>query len=408
MDITAEHRTYRHKGWEYILFDAARTAWISRGHIGRCRRYRVPDHVTVDGLRYTIVGIGADAFKCPSTLRRLVIPDSILHVDFTAFYSCRNLRSVFLGRDVESIDSWYFHDCLRLTNLEISKDNPHMQTANNLVLTGDGKEVLRTCRHCATYVVPEGVEHICDGALRGIPRLTHVHMPESLQVIGIAALSHNPQLRRAKVPEGVRCIAHQCFWKCENLEYVELPSTLDEVGRMVFCKCPHLKSLVLWSDSVVEGSKASLDLAFGDLPADCFIYVPYNLVEDYSVDEFWGRYTIRICQVGGRYDCDYDGPLDAEPEGDLIDMKMQLHQAFHEFLDCRKAHPSAPKYRRTQLMNGYESIHYDLEQWRKDEPDAEVFALLDAVVRMRDAVDLKIMHLNRRGESPDMQGKIWV
>ena len=409
MKTAEERRIYQHKGWEYLLDDDDHTAWITKGHIGRRRRFRVPDHVMIEGQEYTITSIELFAFKWKvRTLRHLVIPDTVTYVDEDVFNCHPNLRSVYLGKGVEHIDDWLFRCNPRLTNLDISKDNPHLKVANKLILTGDGKTVLRTHHHCATYTIPEGVENVYERAFWENPKLTHVNFPSTLKTIGSNAFGTNPNLRRIKIPEGISTIGSQCFMECENLEYVELPSTLDEVGWMVFGECPRLKSLVLWSDSVMENRNGGLDRAFGNLPADCTIYVPYSLVEDYSVDEFWGKYTIRICQVGGRYDCDYDGPLDEEPEGDLIDMKMQLHQAFHEFLDCRKAHPSAPRYRWTQLVNGYESTHYDLEQWRKDEPDAQVFALLDAVVRMRDAVDLKIMHLNRRGECPDMQGKIWV
>lgn len=120
-----------------------------------------------------------------------------------------------------------------------------------------------------------------------------------------------------------------------------------------------------------ENEDISLEDAFSDIPADCTIYVPYSLMEDYRDHDFSGRFLIRICQVGGCHD--YAGPLDAEPEGDLPDMIMQLHHAFHEFRECRKTHPSAVKYRKTYIENGIEDTTYDLEQWHKDEPDSDFF-----------------------------------
>lgn len=397
MKTAEERRIYRQNGWEYLLDDDDHTAWINKGHIGRRRRFRVPEHVMIEGVHYTITSIEIGAFKNQKTLQHLVIPDSITYVDDYEFSFCPNLRSVYLGKGVEHIDDWHFRANPRLTNLDISKDNPHLKVANNLILTGDGKTVLRTHHHCATYTIPEGVEKVYARAFWYNPKLTNVQIPHSLQEIGPSAFCGNANLRRIEIPEGVCTMGSQSFMECENLEYVELPSSLYEIGWEAFVECPRLKSLVLRAENIVDYFGADFDDALDDFPTDCTLYVPYNMVEDYLSHDFWGKYTIRICQVGGRYDCDYDGPLDEEPEGDLCDMIEEFHHTFYEYLNYRKGDPSAAKYRMTHITNGHEAPFYDLEQWRKDEPDSEVFVKLDALNIMRDDIDLKIMHLNRRG-----------
>lgn len=37
-NTTVKRRAYRKKGWKYLLDDNDHTAWIAKGHIGRCRR----------------------------------------------------------------------------------------------------------------------------------------------------------------------------------------------------------------------------------------------------------------------------------------------------------------------------------------------------------------------------------
>lgn len=112
-------RTYRHKGWEYILVDEDHTAWITQGRIGRCRRFRVHDHIVVDGVRYTITRI--DELRWSKTLRHISIPDSIDYVDETVFLCFPNLRSIYLGSGVENFNGNHPGYNTRLSTIDISE-----------------------------------------------------------------------------------------------------------------------------------------------------------------------------------------------------------------------------------------------------------------------------------------------
>lgn len=353
MKTAEERRVYRQKGWEYLLDDDDHTAWINKGHIGRRRRFRVPDHVIVDGQEYTITSVELFAFKWKvKTLRHLVIPDTVTYVDEDAFCYNPHLRSVYLGKGVEHIDDWHFRGNRRLTNLDISKDNPYLKVANNLILTGDGKTVLRTHHHCATYTIPEGVERVYERAFWENPKLTHVLFPSTMKTIGSNAFGTNPNLRRMKIPEGIRAIGSQCFMECENLECVELPASLQDAGWMTFDECPRLKSLVLWSDSVVENKEKGLSNPFGALPADCTIYVPYGLVEAYRSHEFWGRFCIGICQDESRPGCE---PSRSSEEDNL--------NPLDQFLDSFDINSIPLEVRKKQYVD-YGTLH--LERLRKE------------------------------------------
>ena len=52
--VIYERREYCQNGFVYLLDDEEKTAWIKQGRIKRCRRYRLPDHVMVDGISYRI------------------------------------------------------------------------------------------------------------------------------------------------------------------------------------------------------------------------------------------------------------------------------------------------------------------------------------------------------------------
>ena len=73
-----ERRTYKGKGYEYLLNDEEKTAWIVRApRIGRKKRFRVPDIIDVEGTAYTVESIEFGAFGKAKCLKHLVIPDSI-------------------------------------------------------------------------------------------------------------------------------------------------------------------------------------------------------------------------------------------------------------------------------------------------------------------------------------------
>ena len=97
-------REYKQGKFVYLLDDKEKTAWIAKGHIGRCRRYRLPDHVMIDGERYTVESVEAGAYNRPRTLRHLIIPDTFNYVDEWAFL-CDNLRSVYIGKGLDYLDS---------------------------------------------------------------------------------------------------------------------------------------------------------------------------------------------------------------------------------------------------------------------------------------------------------------
>lgn len=238
MKKAEERRIYRNNGWEYLLDDEDRTAWINKGHIGRCHRFRVPDHVIVDGMEYTITSIEVSAFKRVKTLRHLVIPDTITYVDEDVFCFQPNLRSIYVGKGVDYLSSWHFRCNAKLSSLAISADNPHIKIENNLILSGDGKSVLRTVRDCESYDIPEGVEFINAIAFMGNEKLKSICMPGSLKYIGRNAFCDCTSLTKVILNEGLQKIDDQCFYECVELEDVKLPSTLSYIGYEAFFSCP--------------------------------------------------------------------------------------------------------------------------------------------------------------------------
>ena len=277
-------REYKQGKFVYLLDDEEKTAWIAKGHIGRCRRYRLPDHVMVDGERYTVESVGAGAYGSPRTLRHLVFPDTFTYVDEWAFH-CNNLRSVYIGKGLDYIDSWTFCHCNKPRTFRIDKDNPYLKYENGMVLSKDGKKLWTSFVELPHVIVPEGVEEIHDCVFMDNFTLESVTFPKTLRKMGDNSFGNCPKLREVVMPEGFEECVVQSFMDDVNLTHIDLPSTFTDLGRQTFVGCSNLKTIILRSPTVADGFRAF------DEPTDtCCLYVPSELVGKYRQDPYWSKF----------------------------------------------------------------------------------------------------------------------
>lgn len=282
-----ERRIYRSRKWEYLLDDDDKTAWIVKGHIGRCKRFLIPECVDADGQSYTITSIELGAFNRPKTLKHLAIPDSIEYVDEDEFIFMTNLRSVYIGKGIKNLTDWHFRRGKGSVSLFIDKENPNIKPSNNLLLTSDGKTVLRTLKYCRKYIIPDGVERIQACAMCWNKMLEEASLPNTLKVVGDNGLSNNPKLRRLTFPEGFETFDVQGLIDNIGLEYLDLPSTLKRLTDSLR-GCTGLKTLIIRTNYVFDDPHLDVE----DLPRDCQILVPDYLVDEYKRHPVWGSFNI--------------------------------------------------------------------------------------------------------------------
>lgn len=286
MSLDIYHRReYRQGKFVYLLDDEEKTAWIAKGYIGRCRRYRLPDHVMVDGVRYTIVGVEAGAYNTPRTLHHLAIPDSIHDFDEYCFDGFKNLESIHLGKEWDYMDGWYFINCPKLRAIHIDKDNPYLKVHNGMVLSKDGTTVYLGFADRKDLTIPDGAEEIGQYAFWHHKKLETIQFPKTLRKVGDNSFSNCPKLRSVVLPEGFRECVVQCFIENKKLNLIDFPSTFLNLGYQTMIECPNLQTIVLRALQVVETLN---DHPYGGIPTDtCRLYVPVSLVEQYRQDPEW-------------------------------------------------------------------------------------------------------------------------
>ena len=168
--------------------------------------------------------------------------------------------------------------------------------------------------------------------------ITEINIPEGVSKIGQSTFSNCDQLERVVLPEGVQKIDSGAFTSCTNLSEIDLPNSLKSCQGYVFSYCSNLKRLVLpplvttiaqgfvlsckkLSEMVAQGpityighgafsgcteclmydfsACTSVPIlyhteAFTGINANCKIYVPASLYNEWIVATNWAEYANHI------------------------------------------------------------------------------------------------------------------
>ncbi|MCR4751436.1 MAG: leucine-rich repeat domain-containing protein [Eubacterium sp.] len=153
-------------------------------------------------------------------LVNVVIPASVWHVGWHAFYNCTSLMNLMIEGDLSRVADWdrdAFEGCpCEEYYTLLRQDAPN---AEGHVFHADGKGVL------LSYEGPGG----------------EVKVPEGIRSIGTEAFAFCTQVTGVILPEGVRRIARRAFYR-SGIKTFSLPATLNSIEELAFFDT-HLQSI---------------------------------------------------------------------------------------------------------------------------------------------------------------------
>lgn len=91
-------------------------------------------------------------------------------------------------------------------------------------------------------IIPEGVEHLMEGAFIGCDNLKEVSLPSTLKIIDSNAF-WGCSMQNIDLPEGLTHINGQAFYKCLSLTEIKIPKSVYRIEREAFAKCDALESV---------------------------------------------------------------------------------------------------------------------------------------------------------------------
>ena len=254
-----------------------------------------------DGGRHHIVrAIGDYAFSFCDDVRTILIPDTVVRIDSSAFSNCSNLCDIVVdernehyasldgvlfskdlkilikypeGKEgrysipngVENLESLAFSRADGLTSISIpcslkgdisiswcpnvisiDVDEGHESLSSmDGVLFNKGRTVLIRCPQGRSghYTVPDGVHTIKDWAFSGCDLLVSVDIPEGTESIGEWAFNECHRLETISLPNGSRSIGNWAFSDCLSLSTIDIPESVRYIGNNAFSGCKSITSI---------------------------------------------------------------------------------------------------------------------------------------------------------------------
>lgn len=211
----------------------------------------------------TSKGVTAVLYNCGD----LVVSGSgvfdIYHFDSDVYYRRRDVRKIFVGKDITEIASLLRNDGFE--GYIVDEENAvYKSDAANVLYSKDGTKLIDfpDASPVEEYAVPDGVTEISDAAFSGNENLKKVNFPDSLRAIGESAFEDCESLEDVSFPAGLEKIGGWAFYGCSKITNVTVPESVTHLGAYAFSYenienietvdgCVYLNDILVNFDSVI-------------------------------------------------------------------------------------------------------------------------------------------------------------
>ena len=141
-----------------ILSESERTCAVTGYTSEPVGALELPDCVDYNGIEYSLVEIGRDAFSSCRGLTSIEIPNSVTTIGYSAFGYCTGLTSIELPNSVTTIGQNVFYSCTSLTSIKLPDS-----------LTKIDHWLFRGCTGLTELAIPQSVREIQSSAFDKVP-----------------------------------------------------------------------------------------------------------------------------------------------------------------------------------------------------------------------------------------------
>lgn len=217
------------------------TAWLERLKSGGAEFVSVGDSVLVCYLGVSeevIIPEGTKhiggAFFQNTSIKKVILPDTVTSIGERAFYACSALSEVELPGSVSEIGIAAFFGTPWLAGL----DEDFTVAGDGILLQYNGKS--------AIVEVPDGVKVIAPNAFQG-NSAEKIILPSSVTTLAPEAFAGLTELVELELPDGITYIGENAFAMCQSLKRMKLPASLEMVGVGIFIGCTELDEVTMRS-----------------------------------------------------------------------------------------------------------------------------------------------------------------
>ncbi len=274
----------------------------------------VAKDISIFGLVYTLYKKGnvltADVTGSSGKDIEIIIPETIKYkendykverINNSAF--CLNTKTeiISIPSGVENIEKHTFERCTSLRKISVSENNKkYCSNFEGVLFSKDRKSLLvyPAGKKDSTYVIPNDVEKISDGAFYGNMNLRYADMSDSVVLIGDQAFYNCSELISIRVSSKITVIGNNAFMGCTSLRHVEIPASAELIGDAAFCGCSSLLMI-----NVSPGNKSYFSyngILYDKLRKSLKVYPSGRTDEGFYVPEY-----VSVIEKHAFYKCDF-------------------------------------------------------------------------------------------------------
>ena len=269
------------KGNTYTLNSKEKTAELTKG--ANIAALTIPGEIEYNSETYTVVSIGASAFKNYFRLSNVTISENIISIGDEAFSTCEQVTEITLPNSLKTIGASAFYGCKTLGNITIP---------NNV--TEIGASAFEECNAITTFIFPDGVKHISDRILYNCKNIETLKISPYTETIGVYSFRSCVKVTELDLPNTLISIGEDAFFSCTNITEFKICENVVSIGNEAFGGCTHLQSLYVEGGSTSLGSKAFN--AITNLNS-LNIYVPDTRYDYYIAADGWKDWKDNIKQM---------------------------------------------------------------------------------------------------------------
>ena len=260
-----------------VLFTNTKTTLMQFPQ-GRQGAYTIPNSVTV---------IGWGAFQNAIGLTSIVIPNSVIRIESSAFFNT-GLTSVTIPSGVSHIDGEIFSGSANLTSINVVSDNPYLRSEDGVVFNTDKTTLVAfPPGRAGAYTIPNSVITIGFNAFIQNRGLTSIVIGENVEIIGQQAF-FGTGLMSVIIPNSVTTIEGYAFTSA-NLRSVTIGSAVTAIESGAFAWNSNLTTVISLSPTPPT-LEYSWTHPFQNISANACLFVLRASVEAYENDADWGSF----------------------------------------------------------------------------------------------------------------------
>lgn len=180
----------------------------------------MPDKLVVPGSinGKTVEAIG-DGFVRSSSVKEVVLPETIKVIGYNAFEDCTSLKTLNIPASVETIERYAFSCCPALTDFTCSAKNKNYTIEDGVLYNKNKTTVVAVPAAQYAYFAPT-VINMEDHAIDGNSNIKTIRFPEGMTSIGYGSVGFCSNLTTVIIPASITFIDDYAFYADNSLKNV--------------------------------------------------------------------------------------------------------------------------------------------------------------------------------------------